>query len=437
MIWRGLIAAILLIASSAQAQGRRDDFVLYTTRTGDTLYTLGERFFVRPQDYVTVQRLNRVADPHRLATGRKLRIPRSVLRHEPLGAVIAAVRGPAQIISDGRSRPAVEGGTIAEGDIIATGANGFLSLRLPDNSIVSLPSQSRIAVQRLRRVLLTRAVDRLFALLTGRARAVVTPMSNEQDDFRLSTPVSVSAVRGTEFRARYDQESARGATEVLEGKVEVSASGTGERMVPAGFGAVASAQGASVPVALLAAPAMVQPGRTQNAPGLAFEIVPQEGAARFHIQLARDAGFVDVAAEGFAAGPHLELASLDDGIWFLRASAIDRDGLEGLPATYSFERRLQHLSTAATSRQSDRYREYLFRWSALGAGTNRFRFQLMKDSPETLPVVDIPGLVTDRVTITDLEPGIYYWRVLSAQSRGDDISALWSPIEKLTIGEVE
>jgi hypothetical protein len=433
------LALLTFLLPPVSAQTRPVDVVLYTARPGDNLYTLAERYFVRVGDYGVVQRLNRVADPRRLATGRVLRIPRRLLRHEPILATVAAARGDVLIATGTRTRPATTGATVGEGDVIATGASAFVTLRLPDGSIVSLPSQSRVAVQRLRRTMLTQNVERLFALVNGRVRAVVTPLRDSRDDFRVSTPVAVSAVRGTEFRSSYDGDANRtGATEVLEGEVAVAPDDARPAtMVAAGFGALSTAAGTGPPVALLPAPELDRPGRVQGEPELGFSVAPQAGAARFHVQVAQDAGFVDVAGEAFAAGPIVALPALPDGTWFVRASAIDAGGLEGVPATYSFVRRLQHLEATAEARNTGRYREYLFRWTIMGAGTHRFRFQLMKGTPEGLPVVDLPGLADDRVTITDLEPGTYYWRVMSTQFQQGEAHARWSPVEQLTISPDE
>jgi nucleoid-associated protein YgaU len=48
---------------------------LYSVRPGDTLISLGQRHLVDPQRWDVVQRLNRIADPHRIPPGTVLRIP--------------------------------------------------------------------------------------------------------------------------------------------------------------------------------------------------------------------------------------------------------------------------------------------------------------------------------------------------------------------------
>ncbi|GGB89872.1 peptidoglycan-binding protein LysM [Novosphingobium endophyticum] len=440
------VAALLLLPSIGAAASPRaapaavpTDPVLYTTRAGDNLYTLARRYFTRIEDYVRVQRLNHVSDPYRLPVGRVLRIPRALLRFEPLTATVIAHRGPVAIRSGGQVRAVKAGSTVREGDQIVTANNAFVSLRLPDSSVVSLPSQSQVGVRRLRRILLTGGIERLFALERGRARAIVTPAANDDDSFRVSTPVAVSAVRGTEFRARYDEEAARAATEVLEGRVSVAVEGAEQKAltVAAGFGTVATASGTADAIALLPSPALQRPGRVQDESELAFEVTPLRDAAAYRVQVASDAGFLDVISEATTPGESITLPSIPDGTWFVRTTAIGDAGIEGLPATYGFERRLQRIETALERRRAGRYREYLFRWIVEGSGTRRYRFQLMKDRPDAAPMVDEVGLVADRFVITDLPPGTYYWRVMSIQFADGGAFSKWSPIERLTISRDE
>jgi hypothetical protein len=112
--------------------------------------------------------------------------------------------------------------------------------------------------------------------------------------------VSVSAVRGTEFRvgADGDPNGGRAQTEVLKGAVGVDpgAVATGGPPVPAGFGVSATAAGVSAPVAA----ARAQAGNRRSEPGdktVHFAVEPLAGAAAYRLLLSRDAGFVDIFAE--------------------------------------------------------------------------------------------------------------------------------------------
>jgi hypothetical protein len=294
-----------------------------------------------------------------------------------------------------------------------------------------MPSRSRVAVSRLRRYGLTGSVERLFKIVTGRARAIVRPMQRDEDDFRFSTPVAVSAVRGTEFRMAYRPEEKIATTEVIEGTVSVGTEAKPQTTtLPAGFG---TASTTSEALRLLAAPRVLTPGAVQDDERLRFTLQSLPEAIGYRVQIAQDAGFLDIVSEADAPSPIVELDALPDGTWFVRASAIDRNGLEGLADTYSFQRRLNTLATAIEQRRTDRFREYLFRWEPEGEGTHRFRFQLTKVGGHDPPLVDEPGLTARRLILTNLPPGEYEWRVHTLQFIDGTAYGKWSATERLTV----
>jgi hypothetical protein len=410
----------------------------YRARSGDNLYTLAQRHLIRVNDFVKVQRINHIADPYRIPVGRSIKIPRQLLRYTRLVAKIVAYRGNVHVRSRNGLRPASIGGTVHEGDLIVTSADAFVSLGLPDDSIISLPSQSQVTIKRLRKISLTGAVEKLFAVEQGRVRAVVTPIIRSEDDFRISTPVAVAAVRGTEFRVAYQPGNGRSATEVLEGKVDVAAGGSPKiQQVAPGFGSIASAAGVGTPVPLLPAPSLLRPGRVQDEDRLSFQVGSLKDAKSYHVQIAQDAGFVDVVSETIANGTESSLSPIADGTWFVRLSAIDADGLEGLPATYGFERRLSGIEAAVDKRRFGRTREYLFRWRTTGEGIAQFRFQLCTDTEQGAPLIDQLGLTEHSLVITDLPPGTYHWRVMSLQIANGKAYDKWSPFERLVISRSE
>ena len=428
-IRRFFIALALFVAPPALAQEGSDVWVSDAPKQGDNLYTLGTQHFVRPQDYALVRRLNRIADPRRMPVGKPIRIPRKLLRHEPVVARVLSARGSVFFRRGGAQFTLKAGDQLGERDEIVTAASSFVSLSLPDESVVSLPSRSHVRIGRLRKLTLTGGVERLFELVTGRTRAIVTPMKKE-DDFRIRTPVVTSAVRGTEYRAGYD--GARATVEVLEGSVAAEQNSVATR-VEAGRGVVASTDTVSDSLPLLPPPSLIDPAKVQDEETLAFTLEPVEGAASYHVQIAQDAGFIDVVAETYSFVPNATLPALPNGNWFVRTSAIDANGLEGMHETSSFERRLNQIKTAFETRMSDRYREYLFRWQTFGDGARQFRFQLWKEGQAERPMVDLPGIVSERLVLTDLPAGFYEWRVRTLLFADGKAYEKWSAVERFTV----
>lgn len=439
MGWRFgfLLLAFVLQAAPVSAQAPEEpEIVRYQMREGDTLYALAERHFRRIGDYAIVQRLNGIRNPRRIAIGRTLRIPKRLLSSEPVVARIISFRGNVQLLRDGRELAVSAGMAAREGDELATGANSFVSLGLPDRSAVALPSQSRVRIDRLRRLSLTGAVERLFSVEQGRVRAVVSPL-DETDEFHVTTPISVSAVRGTEFRVRYDARAARAITETLSGEVRMSTARETRRNLPAGFGAVASDAELSAPVSLLPAPSLVAPGKIQDDSGLVFELTPLAGARAYHVQIARDAGFLDTVSEATSQTTEVRLPPVGDGTWFVRVAAIDGRGLEGMYEIYGFQRRLNAISANVVVSRAGDYRQYLFLWKVMGKGERQYRFQLSRQEDGSDPIVDEIGLTEQRFAITDLPPGTYYWRVETLQFIDGEAYGRWSRTERLTISKAQ
>lgn len=436
-----LAAAVLLSAAPAAAQStvssRQAETLDYVVRPGDTLIDLASAYMNRPLDYRRVQRENRVANPRRLSIGRTLALPVDLLRADPDEARIAGFRGAVSLNQDGVSGAPTSGQIVRESAVLSTGANAFVRLALSDGSHVVVPSNSRVRVSRLRRYAINGAVDHALTVETGRAESRVTPRTRP-GGFAIRTPVSVSAVRGTDFRVSFDEASERSATEVLEGAVAV-ASGENEALAAADQG-VSAAAGAVRLLPLLPAPALARPDAPQTQPQVVFEVQPLPGAERYRGRIAQDAGMIESFAEADSApGGPLMFGDMEEGAYFLRLTALSPEGLEGKATTYSFIRARNGVGGLASAMdQRDRRRFYRFRWEAEGVGEASFRFQLWREAEgggvDGPLLIDQPGLTDEAFTLSDLPPGVYSWRVQSARHRFGRLLEAWSEPQQLHIG---
>lgn len=430
---RAVSVAALMLAlaacaapTAAQTQAQAADVIVrYPVARGENLYTLADRYLTQPSDYRVVQQLNRIADPRRVPIGLELRIPRRLLKREAIRAVVQSYRGQVRI----GARSAATGMLVREGDLIETGERSFVTLMLPDDSVIALPSHSAVRVRRLRRTVLGHHLERLFAVEHGRANAIVSPMTDPLSDFQFVAPTATTSVRGTQFRMSYDAAAKRTTGEVLEGKVAFLSPQTGEQLLPAGFG---MANDLVAPILLLAPPDLVRADQAQSNEELFFVAKAVAGAARYHVQVGRDADFLEILDEVTTATPEARLASLPDGSYFVRLTAIDANQLEGKPATYAFERRLNRISTSLEESRAGRYRQYLFRWRTPDAPGARYRFQLW-DADGKVPRVDEIGLTGTSFIITDLPKGRYRWRVMTSEMVDARLFDKWSDYRELRV----
>ncbi|MXN73336.1 LysM peptidoglycan-binding domain-containing protein [Burkholderia sp. 4701] len=430
-----LLAAVAAQPAHAQPPARAaGKTVVYTTRAGDTLYDVAERYLQGPDDWQVLAKLNGVPAPKRLQPGLALKLPVVRLRKERLSARVVAVQGPAERGAGNAYAPLAVDATLTEGDRVRTGANGFVTLELADGTHMSLPPDSQLDLKTLRRTVLTGTLDREFELTRGTVDSEVTHLKKRDDRFQIRSPSVVAGVRGTRFRVNYDAAgNATTRVEVLDGAVGVA---RGRRpadatLVPANYGSVATSSGAvGAPVQLLPAPSLAAPAKVQDEADVAFDVVPLAQARGYHVQLAHDAGLLDLFSETRTDAPRAVFRGVPNGRYFVRIAALDGNGLEGRPRTYAFERRLMGLDATATPGADG----YEFRWSPNGAGADaRYRFVLSRAKDLSAPVVDQVGLKARQITVANLPPGEYFWAVTVEEFDGGRFYEKTSPVGAFTL----
>jgi hypothetical protein len=199
-----LSPAAVQTRTSAQPVGSPSGQTLpYVVRPGDSLRSIAIAAFHRVDDWRQVQTLNGVADPLRLRVGMTLRLPVGLLRTRPVQARLVSFRGDVTLRQGGGTAAARIGAMVSEGAEIETGGNASARLALPDGGVVAVPSMSRVRFARLRAYVVNGATEQEITILNGRSEFQVSPV-RAPGGFRVGTPLSASAVRGTEFRVGYD-----------------------------------------------------------------------------------------------------------------------------------------------------------------------------------------------------------------------------------------
>jgi hypothetical protein len=420
------LTAYMLLSAIPALAGQDDDApVRYVVRKGDTLIQLGETYLIRADHYKIVQRQNRIADPLAMPVGKVLIIGRNLLKYRPAKARLVAVRG--QVLA-GQAQVSV-GQSLDEGTQISTAASSFASLQLDDGSRISLPSNTQIRIRRLRSYVLGGSLDYDFDVIKGGIGSTVVKHKSGDDRYQVRTPKAVSAVRGTDFQSRYDVDAGTDFAEVVDGTLAVGAGTAAPSPLAAGNGLAVVPGGQIIREALLPEPSLIEPGRIQADPLVAFVADRLAGAKGYRLTLAADAGFIDQIADVAAAGEQLSFANIPNGNYFVRARAISANGIEGIPATFAFKRRLNGITASAGPADDG----YVFKWTGEGEGTRRHHFQLFRGNLQTLPMVDEAALDGDRILLSDLPPGEYYWRVGAVQYLDNEMTTNWSPLEKLII----
>ena len=422
-----LSALLMSYAMPLHAAESDDGAVRYTVRKGDTLVNLGDKYLTRAETYRIVQKQNRIADAHVIPVGKVLSIPRNLLKYKPAKAKLVAVRGR---VLAGQAQVSV-GQILAEGTALTTAESSFATLLLDDGSRVSLPSNTQVHIRRLRNYVLGDSLDYDFDVARGGMQSNVIKLKSGNDRYQVRTPKAVSAVRGTDFQSRYDAATDKDFAEVIEGALAVEAGSAMPSALPAGNGLALIPGGGVIREALLPPPSLIEPGKLQSDPTVRFAASPNDDVGGYRIALAADAGFVDQVADRVVGDEPATFDNIGNGNYFVRARAISRNGIEGVPATFAFKRRLNGVK--ATAGQTDE--GYTFKWLGDGEGVRRHHFQLFRGNVDTMPMVDEASLDGDRVSISDLPPGDYFWRVGVVQYLDGEMATNWLPLEKLTVAQ--
>ncbi len=432
--WTALFALVLafLCAPPSHAENAAGETVAYIFKKDDTLNSIAGKYLISTNSALQVQRLNGIKDATKIRPGTVLKIPVTLLKSTPMTAKVVAFSGNVTIAgSKGSVAPSIGSG-ILESQTIITGAPGFLTMAVSDGSKVSLPSNSRVKILRLRRYVLTGGNDIDLFVERGRAETTAAPVRNPNSKFRMRTPTAVSAVRGTVFRFGYEGPEGSSLTEVVEGAVAVDAGKSATPTVlPNGFGAALPKTGNLLKEQLLPPPAILNSGSLQADAKVMFRLSAVSGAKGYHTQVARDAGFLEMIAEDVSVSPVASFDSVPDGTFFVRAMAIADSGLEGLSDTFAFRRRYMEIgATEASAPTGDTFQ---INWIDQGATNTIYRFQLFAADDAAIPLVDEPGLEATGITLTNLPPGTYRWRVNMRQNTADGPVDIWSQPQMFTI----
>jgi signal transduction histidine kinase len=435
-IGAGALAAALLASGGAHAADeppaaarQSGSDLLYVAKRGDTLISLSKVLLERPNDWPQVQKLNAIADPRRIPTGRVIRFPLRLLKGEPApGRIEQAVVDARVAAAGGSAVPARAGETIAEGARVDTGADGYVTVRLADGSMLRIQAASRAVLERSGEYPHANLFAAAWRLLSGRVEALVTELTGGEPRFEVRTPQSVLGVRGTEFRVASDTQRVQTRGEVLAGSVDVAGRAGATTRLAAGFATIVDASGRAAAPDLSTQPAL------QERLLVRFDMPAVAGAAAYRAQVAHDRTFQAVAAESVTATGSLRFAGLADQDWFLRVRAIDARGIEGRDAVHAFRLKARPeppIQSAPPPRGKLRATGVEFAWTRNPDAT-AYDFQLAADAGFATPLQERRALADTGLVLDRLAPGTYFWRVASVRSASD--RGPWGDPATFTLG---
>ena len=382
-------------------------------RAGDTLIGISQRLLDSPQRWPELKTLNRITKDRRLRPGSLLRIPLDWLRWSELPAEVVYVHG----VVTGNNGPLAPGMRLKAGDSLDTGAQGSLTLRLPDGAVVVFAPMTRAALGVLRQAEGTAIRATSIELRGGALDTTATPLQQPASRFEVRTPRVVTAVRGTRFRVALEGDVSR--HEVVSGLVAVTGATPQETRVAPGQGLRANAGLLGAVVPLLGAPDLsgVPPLVERTAQPL--QVAPMPAAAGWRWQVAADGGFTQLLQDAKTRVPVWVLTGLADGDYHLRVRAFDPQELEGKEAQLAFALRARPeppLQIAPPPGASVTSGAALV-WGEL-AGATTYRLQVARDAKFTELLYDAPVAASRLPIDAAWSPGQYHWRVATQRPDG-------------------
>lgn len=282
-----------------------------------------------------------IADFNLLRPGARIELSRDMLGDDRVLAKGTDFYGEAEVKRsfDTRFMPLVDHLLLREGDVLRTWRNSGLRVLLDDGNYFVLRSHSRARVDSLGPRAGRDARIKLV-LLEG---SIWSRFDHKVDgNFEIETPTASTIIRGTDFRVKVEAGDAT-RVEVLDGTVELRV-GDQSVEVPAHRGILSlSGDGPGELHELPAAPAELlepQPKEVLRAERFehTFRWTAVAEARAYHVEIAREPTFFDLAAERLvnAAETFVRITDLPPGTFFWRVSAVGADGFEGPAAESSY-----------------------------------------------------------------------------------------------------
>ncbi len=386
----------------------------YSIRQGDNLIHFARQHLINPNDWRTLQTLNKIKNPYRMQLGQSLRVPLHLVKQLPAPAEVALSSGKAGILkADNSIVPVSAGQQLTAGTELVTGEKSKLNIKFADGSIVSMQPNSALKLDTLSMYSGGGMVDTTLRLQQGKLETEANPAHIQGNKMQIITPTAVAAVRGTKFRVSANDASIR--QETLEGKVALIAAGA-EVSVDKGFGSLSEGGAPPLPpILLLPAPATeILPTKLDAVPAV-FSMPAQDGAVAWLGKVSIESTFNSIAAENISQGTQLSFNELADGKYYLKVRAKDKQGFEGYDAMHEFvlnARPFAPKSSAPAATATVREANPQLTWEKVDQ-VNEYLLELARDA-DFKQMLDSRRVVNTAYKIEkSLEPGQYYWRLAS------------------------
>jgi hypothetical protein len=339
--WVFCICALLCVTANGQSNDRSTEspLIFYKVKTGDTLSKLSRKYLIQPVNLEIIRDLNSLKNIDLLPSGEILKIPREAVKQSPSFATISSLNCGRPIRAGTPLRPMSVGSVLSEGAVVDIPAECHVSVLLEDYSVIRLPSSAAIKIAILRKNALEQSPEVRLDLVRGRVELEVFKGRSKTTPFEVRTPLSVTGVRGTDFRVGYTPTEQTGQVEVLGGVVRAMGIRDDEsRSLVKGQGMPFDSTGKALPPeTLLGAPVFERAdpvSQTPNAYDIKLSV--KEQAKHYVAISSKTANLLGERSSYLLQTPEVSTSTLTQSATFYQFASVSNAGLMGSARQYGF-----------------------------------------------------------------------------------------------------
>ncbi len=299
---------------------------------GANLIKLAKKYCKKKSDWKKIARVNQLSSPFLIIENQTLQVPFNLLKATHFSAKIAAVHGEVYkqqgVTIIGK---AAKNDTLLPGQTIVTGAGSYAHLIFADHKYTRVAPYSELTINYMIRLADNKLKVELL-LDKGRIIHTIKRKLKQNETFKTRTPVSVTGVRGTEFRLKMSDHETNIA-ETLSGEIGLQAAGEVIGLKEGQGAKVKKNNPPSLPLPLPPPPAAPQLQSVYKVLPAAL-IAPAHPMASFiRLRLTSDRqGERTLLEQQKKPGEQFMLVPLADSTYFCFLTAIDAAGFESLPS---------------------------------------------------------------------------------------------------------
>ena len=336
----GLSAIYLSTIHAQQADNAAErPLIIYKVQAGDTLSQLSARFFVETANLEVIRSLNHLRHIDLLPSGKHLKIPREFVKQSPSQATIISISCARMIRAGSPPKALSVGAVLSEGTIIDVPAECQVSMLLEDSSVIRLPSSAAVKFSVLRKNALESSPQVELELVRGRIELDVNKNRSRTTPFDVRTPLSVTGVRGTEFRVGYAPTEQVGQVEVVRGIVAATGiSDSQSQPVSKGQGLPFDRSGKAMTIEnLLDAPVFERAEATHATPPThAIKLAPNPSAKHYVVLNTKSANLLGEQTSQTITTAEVLATNLSQDAVFYQFASVSPSGLIGPSRQYGF-----------------------------------------------------------------------------------------------------